>query len=120
MAFSLKDHVAVVTGSSTGLGKVIALTLGKAGARVALNYANNQARAEHTFGEFQAAGVDAILVRCDATTEEGVDLLFTEAEAKLGTVDIVVPNATCEQPLRTIEEYDWDFYQAMTDFFVKS
>jgi 3-oxoacyl-[acyl-carrier protein] reductase len=120
MSFSLKNHVAIVTGSSTGLGKAIALTLGKAGARVALNYCNNQARAEHTFGEFQAAGVDAILVRSDATTEEGVNQLFTEAEAKLGPVDILVPNATCEQPLRPIEEYDWEFYQSMLDFFVKS
>ncbi len=87
---------------------------------MALNYCNNQARAEHTFAEFQAAGVGAILVRSDATTEAGVDLLFTEAEQKLGPVDILVPNATCEQPLRPIEEYDWAFYQAMTDFFVKS
>jgi 3-oxoacyl-[acyl-carrier protein] reductase len=120
MPFSLKNHVAIVTGSSTGLGKVIALTLGRAGARVALNYSNNQARAEHTFREFQAAGIDAILVRSDVTTEAGVELLFSEAEQKLGPVDILVPNATCDQPLKPIEEYDWAFYQAMTDFFVKS
>ena len=39
---------------------------------------------------------------------------------ELGQVDIIVPNATCEQPLRPIEEYDWAFYQSMLDFFVKS
>src|SRR5207249_1267554 len=99
MPFSLAGHVAVVTGSSTGLGKAIALTLGKAGARVAVNYLHNQARAEKSFAELGAAGVDGVLVRCDATTAEGVDTLFREAEKALGQPDILVVNATCEQPL---------------------
>jgi 3-oxoacyl-[acyl-carrier protein] reductase len=120
MPFSLRGHVAVVTGSSTGLGRAIALTLGKAGARVAVNYFNNQARAEQALAEFRAAGVETVLVRSDVTTEAGVETLYRETEAKLGTPDILVVNATCEQPLKPIEEYDWAFYQAMLDFFVKS
>ena len=120
MPFSLKGHVALVTGSSTGLGRAIALTLGKAGARVALNYANNQSRAERAFAEFREAGVEAVLVRADVTTEEGVEALYRETEAKLGPPDILVPNATCDQPLKPIEEYDWAFHQAMLDFFIKS
>jgi 3-oxoacyl-[acyl-carrier protein] reductase len=120
MAFSLAGRVAVVTGSSTGLGKAIALALGKAGAAVAVNYLNNQARAEKSFAELRAAGVRGVLVRCDATAEEGVELLFREAERSLGPPDVVVVNATCDQPHRNIEEYDWDFYQSMLDFFVKS
>jgi 3-oxoacyl-[acyl-carrier protein] reductase len=120
MPFSLKNHVAIVTGSSTGLGKAIAMTLGQAGAKVAFNYANNQARAEKTFEEFRAAKGEGILVRCDVTTAEGVEQLFSAAEAKLGKPDILVPNATCEQPQKPIEDYDWDFYQSMEDFFIKS
>jgi 3-oxoacyl-[acyl-carrier protein] reductase len=120
MPFSLKGHIAVVTGSSTGLGKAIALVLGQAGARVGLNYFNNQARAEKTLAEFQKAKIETVLVRSDVTTEEGVDLLFRATETKLGKPDIVVVNATCLQPLRPIEEYDWAFYQTMLDFFVKS
>ena len=120
MPFSLTGHVAVVTGSSAGLGKAVALTLGKAGARVAANYAHNQARAERVFAEFRQAGVESILVRCDVTTEEGVEALFRETEAKLGKPDILVVNATCDQPLRPFEEYDWAFHQTMLDFFVKS
>jgi 3-oxoacyl-[acyl-carrier protein] reductase len=120
MSFSLKNHVAIVTGSSTGLGKAIALTLGKAGARVAVNYANNQQRGERCFREFEENRIESILVRCDVTSAEGVDRLFSETEDRLGTPDIIVVNATCEQPLRPIEEYDWDFYQRMLDFFVKS
>ena len=120
MAFSLKGHVAIVTGSSTGLGKAIGMSLGKASAKVAVNYSNNQARAEKTFAEFQAAKIESILVRCDVTTEDGIEHLFRETEAKLGKPDILVPNATCEQPLKPIEEYDWAFYQTMIDFFIKS
>src|SRR5262249_29286153 len=120
MAFSLSGHVAVVTGSSTGLGKAIAWTLGQAGARVTLNYANLQARAERTAAEFREAGLDSILVRCDVTSEDGVATLFRETEAQLGPPDILVVNATCAQPHRPIEEYDWAFYQTMLDFFIKS
>jgi 3-oxoacyl-[acyl-carrier protein] reductase len=120
MAFSLAGHVAVVTGSSTGLGKAIALTLGQSGARVALNYFNNNARAEATLREFQDARIECMLVRTDVTSEAGVEQLIGETEAKLGKPDILVVNATCDQPLKPIEAYDWTFYQTMLDFFVKS
>ena len=46
--------------------------------------------------------------------------MFGEIEAELGTVDIVVPNATPAQPQLSIEQYDWKFYQSMIDFFIKS
>src|SRR5438445_12596606 len=98
MPFSLKNHLALATGSSTGLGKAIAVTLAKAGARVALNYHNNQARAEKAFAEFRSAGLEGILVRADVTTPEGVDALYRETEAKLGKPDILVANAACDQP----------------------
>ncbi len=45
MAFSLSGHVALVTGNSTGLGKEIGLALGQAGAKVPVNYFNNEERA---------------------------------------------------------------------------
>ncbi len=120
MPFSLAGHVAVVTGSSTGLGKAIALTLGKAGAGVLVNYFNNDARAERTQAEFKQAGVNSVLVKSSAVTEDGVDAMFRTAEKQLGPVDIVIVNATPDQPLKPIEEYDWAGYQTMLDFFVKS
>lgn len=120
MTFSLDGRVAIVTGNSTGLGKAIGLALGQAGAKVPVNYFNNEARAAATVAEYEAAGIKTCLVRSDVTTEEGVERLFAETEKKLGSVDIIVPNATCAQPLKPIEEYDWAFYQSMLDFFVKS
>ena len=120
MSFSLEGHVALVTGSSTGLGKVTARNLAAAGAKVAVNFANNRARAEESFAEFQQSGGEGMLVQADITSEADVDRMFNEIEANLGPVDIVVPNATPDQPLLPIEEYDWAFYQSMIDFFIKS
>jgi 3-oxoacyl-[acyl-carrier protein] reductase len=119
-SFSLQGRVALVTGSTTGLGRAIALALGQAGARVALNYANNTARAEKALAEFRAAGCEGALFRADVTSETEVPKLIAAIEDELGPVDILVPNATCDQPHKPIEDYDWAFYQSMLDFFIKS
>lgn len=120
MPFSLSGHVALVTGSSTGLGKGTARVLGHAGAKIVLNYANNDARAAATLKEFQDAGIECILTKASAVDEAEVDRMFSEAESQLGAIDIVICNATPDQPLKPIEEYDWDFYQSMLDFFIRS
>lgn len=120
MTFSLEGHVALVTGSTTGLGKITAKTLAAAGAKVAVNYANNRQRAEESFAEFEQSGGQGVLVQANITDEADVDRMFGEIEAALGAVDIIVPNATPDQPLLPIEEYDWDFYQSMINFFIKS
>ena len=67
-----------------------------------------------------AAGVTADLYRADVTDSAEVDGMFMGIERMLGSVDIVVVNATPAQPQKAIEEYDWAFYQQMLDFFVKS
>ena len=118
--FSLAGQTALVTGSSTGLGLAMARCLGLAGAKVAMNYANNAARAEAAHTSLVTAGITAALFRADVTSESEIDGMFTAIEDSLGPVDVVVMNATPAQPQKTIEEYDWDFYQQMYDFFVKS
>lgn len=120
MSFSLAGHTALVTGNSTGLGKAIGLALGRAGAKVPVNFANNRQRAEQTLAEYRAAGIETALVQADVTSESGVANLVRETESALGPIDILVLNATCEQPLKPFEEYDWAFYQLMLDFFLKS
>jgi 3-oxoacyl-[acyl-carrier protein] reductase len=118
--FRLDGRVALVTGSSTGLGKAMAMALGAAGAKVALNYANDQARAEKTFAAFHAAGHTGKLYRASAIDEAQVNAMVKQIEKDLGPVDIVVVNATPDQPQKPIELYDWAFYQSMLDFFIKS
>lgn len=118
--FSLAGRVALVTGSSTGLGKATATCLGLAGAKVAVNYAHSKPRADEALADMRAAGITADVFAADVTCEEAIDGMFAAIEKSLGPVDIVVANATPPQPLKPIEEYDWDFHQQMLDFFVKS
>jgi 3-oxoacyl-[acyl-carrier protein] reductase len=118
--FRLDGRIAFVTGSSTGLGKAMAMSLGAAGAKVALNYYNGKTRAEQTYDAFRAAGYEGILLRGSAIDERDVKAMVGEIETRLGPVDIAVPNATPDQPHRPIELYDWEFYQSMLDYFVKS
>ena len=118
--FSLDNRVALVTGSSKGLGKAMAFALGKAGAKVAINYHSSADVAEKTFAEFKQLGFTGALVRADVTDAADVERLVKQVSDDLGPIDILVPNATCDQPQRPIEEYDWDFYQTMIDFFIKS
>lgn len=118
--FQLTDRTALVTGSTRGLGKQIALHLAKQGARVAMNYSNNQEAARAAYEELEAIGGEHCLVQADVTDEASIARLLEQIQAKIGPVDILVPNATCDQPLKKIEEYDWDFFQSMVDFFMKS
>jgi 3-oxoacyl-[acyl-carrier protein] reductase len=120
MAFGLVGHVAFVTGSSRGLGKGVAMGLGKAGAKVAFNYFNNQQSAEATFEEFKAAGGEGILIRGDASDEATVDDMCAQIADQLGPIDILIPNATPDQPQLPIEEFTWQHCQDMIDFFIKS
>jgi 3-oxoacyl-[acyl-carrier protein] reductase len=118
--FTIHGRVALVTGASRGLGKAMAFGLARAGAKVAINYANSREHADRTFREFRDAGLHGMLVRADVTDEADVARMCADIERELGPVDIAVYNATGPQPLKPIEEYDWAFYQEMYDFFVKS
>ena len=120
MPFSLLNKVALVTGSSRGLGRGIALALGKAGAKVCLNYLNNSEAAEGTLTKLREEGIHATMFRADASDKEQVESMIEAIEEKFGSLDILVPNATPVQPQKPIEEYDADFYRQMYDFFVVS
>ncbi len=120
MPFSLLNKVALVTGSSRGLGRGIALALGRAGAKVCLNYLNNSEAAEGTLTKLREEGIHAAMFRADASDKVQVESMIEAIEEKFGSLDILVPNATPEQPQKPIEEYDADFYRQMYDFFVVS
>lgn len=118
--FTLAGRTALVSGASKGLGRAIALALGAAGARVALNYHNDALAAEAAFADYARRGFEGALVRGDVTAEKQVVRVAAETEKKLGPIDILVVNATPAQPQKPIELYDWAFHQQMLDFFVKS
>lgn len=116
----LDGRVALVTGSSRGLGRAMAMALGSAGARVAINYSNDRAAGERALAGFRAAGGEGGLFRGDVTDARAVARLVAKISDELGAIDILVVNATPAQPQRPIEHYDWAAYQTMLDFFVKS
>ena len=118
--FSLRGRVALVTGSSTGIGYAMATGLGEAGGKVALNYANNRPRAEAALAKYRDAGWEGALFRANVIDPSDVERLVSDVGRSLGPIDILIINATPDQPELPIEQYDWDFHQSMLDFFVKS
>ncbi|MEM9237164.1 MAG: 3-oxoacyl-ACP reductase family protein [Verrucomicrobiota bacterium] len=117
---SLNGHVALVTGSSKGLGVEIARSLARAGARVVINAFNNIERGQQVAETIKAKGGSAIAIRADVSKEADIQHLFEQAGNELGPIDIVVANATPDQPQKPIEDYDEDLYRQMLDFFVIS
>jgi 3-oxoacyl-[acyl-carrier protein] reductase len=101
----LEGKVAIVTGGSRGIGRAIALELGRAGAVVVVNYLNNAAAAEAVVAEIGRGTA----VRADVGTQEGVDALIAAAEA-LGGAELLVNNAgiTRDGLMLRMTDEDWD------------
>jgi 3-oxoacyl-[acyl-carrier protein] reductase len=116
----LSGRVALVTGSSHGLGAAIAHSLGKRGAKVAVNYFASPDKAERVAQGIRAAGGEAGIFRADVRDEAEVNRLVGEVRARFGPVDILVPNATGPQPFIAIEKMTWRDCLDQLEFFVKS
>jgi NAD(P)-dependent dehydrogenase (short-subunit alcohol dehydrogenase family) len=93
LPIDLEGRVALVTASSRGIGRGIALMLGKAGARVVVTWAADRVAGEATAAEIAAAGGEAMLEHCDVTDSDEVDSVVARAIARWGGVDILVSNA---------------------------
>lgn len=115
-----QNRVALVTGASRGLGRAIALALGKQGYRIVVNYAHDDQGAATTVAAIEAAGGAAIAVRADVTNEDSVKALVAQVQSIYGGIDVLVNNATGPQPMKPLEEYAWSDFQDQLDFFVKA
>lgn len=85
--------VVLVTGSSRGLGRSIAIELGSQGQKVVVNYAGSKGAAEETVEAVKAAGGDAIAVQANCANPDEIKEMFDTAIEAFGTVDILVNNA---------------------------
>jgi 3-oxoacyl-[acyl-carrier protein] reductase len=108
---TLQGKVALVTGASRGLGKAIAIELGKRGAKVAVNYAKSADGANEAVAAIQAAGGEAAALQADVSDFKAATDLIKSTIEKFGRLDILVNNAgtTRDMLIMMMPEDDWDF-----------
>ena len=113
-------RVALVTGSSRGLGAVIARRLARDGFAVAVNGLPGDEQVGEIGRAIRADGGTAAGFRADVTDEQQVAGLATAIADRLGPVDVLVVNATGPQPEAVVTDVAWADHLAQLDFFVKS
>ena len=106
----LKDKVAIITGTTKGIGVALAKEYAKAGAKV-VGTGRSVDLGQAVAQEIRDAGGDSIFVRCDVSSKADVDNVIAETLATYGTVDIVVNNAGVNHAADFFEisEEDWDW-----------
>jgi len=111
----LEGKVALVTGSSQGIGQAIAIRLAQEGASVVINYRSNPEGAEETLTKVKAAGgqchaVDGFTLQADTGTVADVQRMITESVAHFGKLDVLVNNAGIEKnaDFWDVTEADYD------------
>ena len=95
---SLNAKHALITGSSRGIGRGIALKLAEQGVRIAVHYFQNEAAANNTLAQIRERGSDGFIVQADVMRMEEVTALFGRVKAEFGKLDIFVANARPEAP----------------------
>lgn len=95
----LSGKTALITGATGQLGRVMTRTLSACGAKVAIHYIHNEAKAQELLREITAAGGTAMAVRGDITREADIMAMQAKVAAELGDPDIVVANA--------VVQYNW-------------
>ena len=108
---TLANKVALITGSSKGLGRAIAERYASLGANVVINYSRDKAPADEVLTAVEAMGVKGLVVQGDISKVADVERLFSEAIAAFGKIDIVVANAgieLVETPVTDFTEEQFD------------
>lgn len=117
----LKDKVAIVTGGGRDIGRDVSRVLAREGAKVVINFANDEASAAATLESVRAAGGEAIVHKADVTTGAGVDSLVAAAKAAYGdTVHILVNLAGGMVERRPLAEIDEAFFDKVMTLNLKS
>jgi glucose 1-dehydrogenase len=106
----LKGQSALVTGSSSGIGKAIALALAREGANLVINFHSNESSAQQVVQEITSAGGNAIAVGADVSKEADVKKIFEQMFKAFGTIDILVNNAGMQKDAPFVEMTldDWE------------
>jgi 3-oxoacyl-[acyl-carrier protein] reductase len=89
----LKGRVALVTGGSRGIGRATCLSLAREGARIAVNFANDEKAAAETSAQIQALGGEAMTVKADVSDPDAVADMVRSVESTFGPVELLVTSA---------------------------
>lgn len=124
---SLAGKHALITGSSRGIGRGIALKLAEHGVRICINYVENESAANDTLAQVRQYGSDGFILQADVTQMDQVSEMFGKVKAEFGKLDIFVANARPEAPAFfhapldiTIEQLDAAFDSQVKTFLVSA
>ena len=111
MTYDFSNKVALVTGSSRGIGKATALHLARLGADVVVHYLRKRSAAEETAREIEALGRRVWLVKADVGEPDDIDRLFEEIASSCGALDFLVNNAASgyARPVMEQKVKGWDW-----------
>ncbi len=112
---SLKGKVAIVTGSSRGIGRAIAERLGRDGANVVVTYVGNRDKAQEVVSAIEASGSKAIALQVDMRNIAEIRNLFEKTLEYFGKLDILVNNAAGKNVFKLTAEMTEDEYDSMFD-----
>jgi NAD(P)-dependent dehydrogenase (short-subunit alcohol dehydrogenase family) len=122
---SLNGKHALITGSSRGIGRGIALKLAESGVRIAVHYYQDEKSAKNTLSEVRKLGSDGFLVQADVMRPEQISSMFKKVQADFGKLDIFVSNARPEIPAFfqgpldiTLEQWDASFESQAKAFLI--
>lgn len=106
----LQGKVALVTGASRGIGRAIALELARQGAKIAVNYAGSEAKANEVVGEIKNMGGEAFAIQADVADAQAVEQMIKTVLERFERIDILVNNAgiTRDNLLMRMKEEEWD------------
>ena len=106
----LKNKIGIITGSSRGIGKALAVEAAREGARVVINYKKNRWSAKKTLSEILKAGSEGILVRADVSDLKDVRMLIKKTITKYNRLDFLINNAgfTSDALIENMSYKDWD------------
>lgn len=108
----LKDKVAIVTGGSRDIGRAVSVKLASEGAKVVVNYCNNEEAANETLAAIEAAGGTAVSYKGDMMKPEDVDGMVAAAQAAFGgTIDILVNVTGGLVERKGLDEMDMEFFE---------
>ncbi len=111
---------ALVTGSSRGLGRAIALALAGAGMKVVVHYLAREAEAHAVAQEISAAGGTATVAQADLMAPEDVDRLFAEARSAFGRIDVLINNASPPIRRQPFLDCEWDDFEPFVNAYVRA